>query len=288
MTRLDSMFGPVLGNELISGRAEDQAGRVVLMVGGKAIVTVDLDAHDAKRTTIQIPEPNCWGLARLDDGSLWTLKNRHALLMIDPTGYPQREIALEAPTLGLFADRDRIVYQEMNVEPPAPVLRAAVPGETTRQPWSGLRMRAFSGLNHATMAALNLVNCGVGRRGERPCWFADETAIALVDDTERTRRVELAGLDHVAPEVLVASDTPMRPVRDAYVDPSGTIWILSSGVPPEHAPDLPGGWVLARYGAHGEVIDRRRLPEPVRLILRAGKGTALVLTGAGMVSEVRP
>ena len=40
----------------------------------------------------------------------------------------------------------------------------------------------------------------------------------------------------------------MRPVRDAYVDASGTIWILSSGAPPEHAPDLPGGWVLARYG----------------------------------------
>ena len=195
---------------------------------------------------------------------------------------------MDAPHLAVFGDGKRLVYQQANLDPPGPVLRAAAPGDPAREPWADLRLRTFAGLNHATVAVLNLVICGVGYRGETPCWFADETAVSLVDRTGHTRRVELGGLDRVAPETLVAAENPMRPVRDAYVDASGTIWILSSGAPPEHAPDLPGGWVLARYGSQGEIIDRRRLPEPVRLILRAGGGRALLLTGAGMVAEVRP
>jgi hypothetical protein len=285
---LDPVFGPVIGRELISGRADDEAGRVLLMAGGKAVVTIDLDAHESTRTAIQIPSADCWGLGRLTDGSLWTLRDRHALVAIGPFGELQREIPLRAPTLGLFSAGDRLLYVEANAEPPAPAVRAGAPGAAANETWSDLRLRTFNGLNHAAMMALNQVVCGVGRRAETPCWFADETAISLIDRAGRTRRVELAGLEHVAPEVLVASDRPMRPIRDVYVDPSGTIWILSSGTPPDHAPDLPGGWMLARYRSGGQAIDRRQLSAPVRLILRADGGRAVVLTGAGMVSEVRP
>ena len=70
-----------------------------------------------------------------------------------------------------------------------------------------------------------MLSCGVGRRGERPCWFPDEAAVALLDREGRIRRVRLDGLEVVRPEVLLTSDNPARPVRDAYVDAAGTIWI---------------------------------------------------------------
>ena len=51
-----------------------------------------------------------------------------------------------------------------------------------------------------------------------------------------------AGLDVVSPETLLTSDTPRRPVRDAYVDAAGGLWVLSSGVPPAGSAEAPGGW----------------------------------------------
>ena len=120
------------------------------------------------------------------------------------------------------------------------------------------------------------------------CWFPDEAALYLVMKRVARAGWSWRGLDRVAPEVLLTADNPARPVRDAYVDADGTIWVLSTGEPPSPAPDVPGGWVLARYGPRGELMSVRRLAEPVRLILRAGGGRALVLTGAGMVAEVTP
>ena len=64
-------------------------------------------------------------------------------------------------------------------------------------------------------------------------------------------------MHRVAPEVLLTSDNPARPVRDAYIDAAGTIWVLSTGAPPSPAPDVPGGWVLARYGSGGRADGRR-------------------------------
>jgi len=285
---MDPIFGPVVGTDVISGRAEDADGRVILMVGGNALVAIDLDARTTSRTALKIPGARCWGLARLSDGSLWTLRNRQTLMMIDDRGASQREIGLERPLIGVFAEGERLIYQEANADGPAAALRASRPGEPSRVPWGDLQIRAFSALNRVAAGALNMVNCGIGRHGETPCWFPDEPVISLIDPSGRTRQVELAGLDRVAPETLIAAESPRRPVRDGYVDASGTIWVLSSGEPPDRAPDLPGAWVIARYGPHGEEIDRRRLSEPARLILRAGGGRALLLAGDGMVAEVRP
>jgi hypothetical protein len=288
MVSMNPLFGPVVGTDVISGRAEDADGRLMLMVGGHALVAIDLDARTATRTALQIPGARCWGLARLSDGSLWTLRNRQTLMMIDDRGQSQREIGIERPLIGLFAEGERLIYQESNVDAPAPALHASRPGEPSRVPWGDLQIRSFSTLNRVAAGALNMVNCGIGRHGETPCWFPDEPVISLIDPSGRTRRLELAGLDRVLPETLIAAESPRRPVRDGYVDASGTIWVLSSGEPPDPAPDLPGAWVIARYGPHGEEIDRRRLSQPARLILRAGGGRALLLAGNGTVAEVRP
>jgi hypothetical protein len=284
------LFGPAIGIEVIAGRAEDLDGRgaVVLLVGDGTLVRLDLTARTVGRHPIRLPAgSSCWGLARLQDGSMWTLRGRHALAKVRETGEIEREIPLAEAQFGLFGQGQRLLYQPADFIPPAPALFAGRPGDTERVAWSSLRTRPFA-LARASVAALNLVSCGTGMRAERPCWFPDEPAVYLVDESGRSRRMDLPGLYRVSPEVLLTADNPARPIRDAYVDAAGTIWVLSTGAPPSPAPDVPGGWVLARYGSRGEPMGVRRLSEPVRVILRAHAGRATVLTGAGMVGEVVP
>jgi hypothetical protein len=151
-----------------------------------------------------------------------------------------------------------------------------------------LKTRSFEGLARASAAALNMVSCGISRGSERACWFPDEAAITLIDPSGRTRRVELSGLEVIPAAVLLTAENPARPVRDAYVDESGGIWILSSGTRPPAAPDQPGGWLLAHYGPAGDAMGAVALSEPARLILQATPRGAVVLTSAGMVAEVHP
>ena len=285
---LHHLFGPVIGNEVIAGWAEAASpdDRVVLLVGEQALVQIDITKRRSERHAIAVPTgTSCWGLARLRDGSLWTLKGRRGVMQISERGDVLKERPLDSPQFGLFAQEDRLLLQPADFQPPAPVLYAWRPGNETRMPWSGLRSRPFN-LARTSVAALNMITCGVGRRGERPCWFPDEAAMTLIDGSGVMRRVFLPGLEVVRPEVLLTSDNPPRPVRDAFVDAAGTIWVISSGLPVDGAEDQPGGWILARYSSSGERFATQLLAEPVRLILRAEPGRAVVLTGSGMVAEL--
>jgi hypothetical protein len=280
------LFGPVLGHEPIGGRVEDDRGRIILLANGSALVVVDVDARVVSRVPLRLDNAKCWGLARLSDGSVWTLKDRNTLAEIDLEGRLLRQIPLAGPHLGLFSTGNELLYEQTGVPLPAPVLRAGPPGSQGAVPWGGVMMRPFADFTPGIRMALNVVKCGIGRRGELPCWFPDEPAISLIDARGHTRRVELSGLYRVSPETLIASETPARPVRDVFVDDAGVMWVLSSGRPPARPTDQPGGWVIARYRLDGTAIDQRRLTEPVREILRAGAGGAIVLTGAGMISEL--
>jgi hypothetical protein len=285
---LAQTFGPVVGTELISGRVAEGDGQW-LLVGGADLVHVDLANRRARRATIKVAAgERCWGLARLQDGSLWTLKGRNAVVQLDPDGGVVREEILPEAHFGLFGAGDRLIYQLASFTPPGPALRAGVPGDRNTVPWSEMMTRTFDRMARASAVALNMVGCGGSALKDRPCWFPDEAAISLINADGATRRVELAGLTVVAPEILLTSENPPRPVRDAYLDRDGNLWVLSSGVSPAGETDRPGGWILARYGPHGEPLGVRRLGEPVRLILRAEPGRALLLTGAGMVAEVVP
>jgi hypothetical protein len=281
------LFGPVVGAEVIVGRAEGDG--VVWILAGRHLVRVDLEARRTQRTALKIgPGESCWGLARLQDGSLWTLKGRTSIVRLEADGSVSREIRLPGPHLGLFASGDRLVYQEAEFTPPADALKTGLPGDERTQPWSEMTTRAFATLARGSAVALNMVSCGGSRGAERACWFPDEAAVSLIDPAGRTRRVALTGLEVVAPEVLLTAENPPRPVRDAYVDEGGTLWVLSTGKPPSGAADQPGGWILARYRPQGESLGARMLPESARLILRATAGRALLLTGGGMVAEVVP
>lgn len=284
---LTPLFGPVVSSEVIGGR-QDDGEAVWLLVGGTSLVHVDLGARRARRISIPLaPGEQCWALARLLDGSLWTLRGRDALIQLDPAGSIARTVTLMEPHLGIFGWGHRLIYQRARLTPPGPALSAGDPGVGGAVPWSGMTTRVFDRLARGSAMALNMVACGGSASEERPCWFPDEAAVSLIDADGATRRVALPGLTVVPPDALLAADNPARPVRDAYVDRNGRIWVLSSGTPPQGASDRPGGWILARYTRDGAADGLTHLQESVRLILRVDGDRAIVLSGTGHVSEVR-
>jgi hypothetical protein len=280
------LFGPVIGPEVIGGRVG--AGVVTLLAGGIDLVRIDLPASRASRTHLALaPGESCWNLARLADGSLWTLKGRRTLARIDEEGRLRQVLPLAVSHFGLFAAGDRLVFQEATFTAPAPALVSGPIDGGARKQWSEITTRPFDGLARASAAALNLVSCGTTSIAERPCWFPDEAAVFLVKEDGATRRVELAGLEVVPPEALLTSDTPRRPVRDAYSDADGSLWILSSGEPAAGQSDVPGGWIVARYSLAGVPRGRARLDRAARLILRADARHVVLLLSNGQVGEVK-
>lgn len=279
------LFGPVIGPEVIGGRA-DAASEVLLLAGGTELVRIDLAARRSARAAIPVdPGEQCWGLARVSSGEIFTLVGRRTLARLDVTGRIVGRTALPTAHFGVFAMADHLVYQRADFTAPEPALYGGLPGGVQR-PWSAIVTRTFPTLARASAAALNMVTCGATDGRERPCWFPDEAIVALVTESGSTRRRPLSGLETVSPEVLLTSDNPRRPIRDAYVDRGGDIWILSSGVPPAGRPAVAGGWILAKYGSDGLPKGRARLSEAVRLILRVEAERLLVLATSGHVAEV--
>src|SRR5205809_3815159 len=117
-----SLFGPVIGVEVIAGRVDD--GDVVLLAGGMDLIRIDVDQGRAERTRLALaPGESCWGLARLANGALWTLKGRRSLARLAADGRLVEEVPLAAPLFGIFAAGDRLLYQEATFTPPSPALQ---------------------------------------------------------------------------------------------------------------------------------------------------------------------
>ena len=281
------LFGPVIGNEIIAGRADEGAGRPVLvLVAERDLVSIDVEHRTTTRRALALADSStCWGLARLTDGSVWTIRDWKTLRQISLAGDTVREFPLGGAHAALFGAGDRLLFQRAEFVAPDQALTAARPGDNRFEPWSTLQTRPYK-LARTSVAALNLVTCGPSRAEERACWFPDDPAVALIDMTGRTRRLELAGIPHVAPEVLLTSDNPARPVRDAFVDRSGAVWVISAGTPIEGAHPSPGGWLLAHFAPAGTPLERIDLSEPARLILEADTRRVVLLLGSGYVAEV--
>ena len=78
----------------------------MLLVGETTVVRVDLRERRAERLAIGVaPGESCWGLAKLADGSLWSLKGRNAIIRIEPDGRVSRTVQLNHPHIGLMAAR---------------------------------------------------------------------------------------------------------------------------------------------------------------------------------------
>lgn len=283
------LFGPVIDNEVIAGRADDRSDDdpIELLIGETSLVRLDLQRRTFTRRPLQLPDSSqCWGLARLEDRSLWTICDWRQLHEIDTDGRTVREVPLDGAQVALFGNGDRLLFQRAEFVAPDQALVAGRPDDPRREPWSTLHTRAYN-LARTAVAALNLVTCGNTRAAERPCWFPDDPAVAMIDRSGHTRRLELAGIPRVAPEVLLTSDNPARPVRDAFVDRSGSVWVISTGRPTPGAPDGPGGWILAHFGSAGAPLERLQLAAPARLILRADAHRVVLLMGSGNIAEVR-
>ncbi len=284
----DRLFGPVVGNEILAGRvdAADDAP-VLLLVAERALVSIEMQRRTSTRNPLALADASsCWGLAQLADGTLWTIRDWKALREISRTGDTVREYTLDGAHAALFSAGDRLVFQRAEFTAPDQALFAGKPGDSRREAWSALQTRPYK-LARTSIAALNLVTCGPTRAEERACWFPDDPAVALIDPAGRTRRLELPGIPHVAPEVLLTSDNPARPVRDAFVDRGGSVWIISAGSPVAGAPEPPGGWLLAHFSPAGAALERYELTEPARLILAVDTHHVVLLLGSGYVAEVR-
>jgi hypothetical protein len=279
-------FGPVLTTELIVGRIAEKDD-VWFATSLDTIVHVDLGRAAYERIPVRGREPgeHLWGLARYD-GRSWSLLGRHQLVEIAPDGQVAQRIPLASAHVGVFSGGSGLLYQVMDFKPPADALTMGPPGETNRRPWGNIKTRSMP-LERGAVAALNLLSCGSS--SDVPCWFPDEAALTVLDEHGGSRRLELEGLPTVDREVLLASEAPRKPIRDAFVAPGGEIWVIGSGsLKSKQDPNRPGGWLLATYSARGEITRRLELPEPVRLILRADQQSCLVLTWNGFVVEVRP
>ncbi|OFW05989.1 MAG: hypothetical protein A3H96_00180 [Acidobacteria bacterium RIFCSPLOWO2_02_FULL_67_36] len=282
-------FGPIVGPTVIVGHVNTRS-EAWLMTGADSLVHVNLE--DGRSTTTKL-EPlalgeHPWGLALLADGTLWTLLGRSVLGQVSPQGRVLRRIPLTRVHVGLFGGGRQLLYQVINFDPPVEALLAGPPGEAERRPWSGMRTRAFP-LARAAVAALNFVSCGQATEGTIPCWFPDQAAVTLTDRSGASRELRLEGLPTVAPEVLLTSENPRRPVRDALLSQGGFLWVLGSGTPPRTEPtERPGGWLLNRYDSRGVMLHRMQLPEPARLLLSATDDGCLMLSTTGYVIEVHP
>jgi hypothetical protein len=281
-------FGPVLGNELIVGHVVD--GRTAwLATGGDTLVRVDLASARHTRTAIHPLREgeHIWGLASTREGEMWTLIGRATLAKLGESAEIVRRIGLAEPHVGVFGGGRDLVFQIMDLHPPGHALAAGPPGGATRHPWSAMRTRDLP-FTRGAVAALNLVSCGPTAAAVIPCWFPDTATLTLTDRAGMSREIPLDGLPIVAPELLLASDNPRRPVRDAFVTAGNMVWVLGSGEPPEgDTSTRPGGWLLARYDLEGRLFRRVQLPEPARIFLGAREDTCLLLAWDGRVVEVR-
>ena len=282
------LFGPAIGNEVIAGRADDEAGRTWLLAGERTLISIDLARAGVSRHPLQVGDASCWGLARLRDGTLWTLKGRSTVIRIADSGEVVKEIPLGAPHFGVFASDDRLIVQPADFQPPAPLLFAARVDDARRVAWGDSRSRSFP-LARASVAALNMLTCGVGRHGEHPCWFPDEAAVSLMNSDGRRKdgrargpgSRSARGPSHGGQSRAARS----RRIRRRHRNDLGP---QQRPYPSTGAEDQPGGWILARYSDGGVRLGVQRLKESARLILRAGSGRAAPLTGGGMVAEVVP
>jgi hypothetical protein len=279
----------VIANELIVGRVVS-GGTAWIATGGDALVRVDLRRGSYTRSALHPlgDGEHIWGLASTGRDEMWTLLDRGTLARFAEDGTIHRRIALAEPHVGVFGSGRELLYQVMNFEPPADALTTGPPGGAERRPWSGMRTRALP-LARAAVAALNLVSCGATAGRSIPCWFPSQAAVTLADASGASHEILLEGLPVVAPEILLASANPPRPVRDVFVSDREDLWVLGSGEPPgTNVATRPGGWMLARYDARGRLFRRVQLPEPARLLLGVTGDRCLLLSWEGRVVEVRP
>ena len=217
-----------------------------------------------------------WGLACLDDGSLWTLATGHVLARVTTDGAIVERIPIVMPQVELFGARDRLVFLGLPIVPDRPVLSAGprnTPGAV--RPWIGLLGRA--GFTSRPALVVNLVGCGIGFASWIPCWFIDQPRVSISNGSV-ARDVDLQAL--VQPGVDRAA-----PIRDVALVPGGSMWVLAaSSTAASSGPRVSQR--VSRVSASGVERQAVSLAPSVRLILWADATGCVLLTVNGSLLRV--
>ena len=171
---------PVVSAAVIVGRARC-GGRTWLLTETPQLVEIG-DAGVAIHAVRGLAtEAQPWGLACLSDGSLWTLEEA-------PFARPDRR-RRPCPRTGRAHAASRRAVRcgsgaRVRTAANRPRRAGSIDARRRRglaetRPWIGLTARPGASPDEALMRSF--VNCGLGQGGFAPCWFADESRVAIAD-----------------------------------------------------------------------------------------------------------
>ena len=214
-----------------------------------------------------------WGLACLTSGALWTLAEPRALARLGPDGRVLERVALGLPRVALFGIGEALLFQQLPTVPGAPVLTTSPPTRPLEtRSWIGLVSRG--GTSPEEELTRSFVNCGLGRGGLVPCWFADEPRITLSDGAHA----------HLLTLSFPRSVDGHYPIWDVALAGTGRAWVLLAEL------DTATGH---RAGGRLSVVDERGVEQghvdlrpAARLILSATPTECLLLNVGGTLTEV--
>jgi hypothetical protein len=216
-----------------------------------------------------------WSLACVGEGTLWTLATSHAMVRLAPDGAVRERVDVPWPRVVLFGWLNRVVFQQLPVLAAAPVLMTSPPQRPLDlAEWPGLRGRATAA--RRDLVSNNLVNCGIGMAKVLPCWFADDTRVAMSDGATVAwvtfGSLRGRGVDQSAP------------IWDLAVAGPEALWLLAARATPSRDHRLGGRLIRANHAG----IEQRGLdlPSGARVILAATETASVLLAGDGTIVEV--
>jgi len=217
-----------------------------------------------------------WGLACLEDGSLWTLATGHVLARVTTDGEIVERVAMAMPQVEVFGAQDRLVLLGLPIVANRPLLSVGLRGNPSAvRPWLGLIGRA--GLGKSSNLPANFVGCGIGFASQIPCWFVDQSKVSISDGTI-ARELEM-------PWLAQRDIDQTAPIRDVALLPDGSMWVIAAS----STASADGRRVsrrLSRVTSSGAQGDSVPLSPAVRLIVRADKTTCFLLTETGSLLRV--
>lgn len=220
------------------------------------------------------PGERPWGLACLDDGSLWTMADPNELAQLGRDGRVVGRVAVRPARVALFGIGDRLLYQELPLRVGAPALatsRPRRPGDEV--PWPGLRSRRAG--SREDELTRNLVTCGMPHGGSIPCWFADEDRV-LVSSGAHVQQVDLEA-------IRPALADPMVPLWDVALVDDGA-WVLGTAGRPEAGHRVGGR--LFRLDSQYRPRAWLDLAPAARLLVGASADRCVLLSVDGRLMEV--
>jgi len=216
-----------------------------------------------------------WGLACLDDESLWTLATSHLLVRLSADGGVVERRTLRLPHFELFAFRDRLLFVSVPIVSGRSVLAAGTRRDPEDvRPWAGMIGRNPSGT--APQLVSNLVGCGIAADEGIPCWFADQAAVSIGDG--------LASRTIALPSLVGRGIDQAAPVRDVALTGGGAMWVLAASS--ESPTGRRVGGRLIRTDAAGIEQSSVALPVPARLIVAADATSCVLLSTTGALMHV--